>query len=41
MKAVLLAGFYGKTQGDGGWINGGFFVLPEYYSKFGSINKHI
>jgi len=29
-EASLVSGFQEKPQGDGGWINGGFFVLePE------------
>jgi len=27
LKGDLVTGFFEKPKGDGGWINGGFFVL--------------
>jgi glucose-1-phosphate cytidylyltransferase len=34
---AIVTGFQEKPQGDGGWINGGFFVLePEVIDRIGS-----
>jgi glucose-1-phosphate cytidylyltransferase len=31
-ESVIISGFKEKPQGDGGWINGGFFVLePDVF----------
>jgi len=38
-KGKIVQGFHEKPQGDGGWINGGFFVLqPEVFDYIENDN---
>ena len=34
LDGALVKGFQEKPQGDGGWINGGFFVLNKKVIEF-------
>ncbi len=41
MQGERVRGFHEKPQGDGGWINGGFFVLkPEVVNYIPSDDTH-
>lgn len=34
LEADLVSGFIEKPHGEGGWINGGFFVLSKHVARY-------
>ena len=41
LKNNLVTNFLEKPSGDGGWINGGFFVLNKKIFLNLSLNHHV